>query len=197
MRATGSRCDDENGLRETVRVTPADLLVGGCALRAPPLIGHDVLGPAAAAAGDETRRPGSQARGRHNDRHAVGTAEVSVACTVESDAPIDSLVNALAGLARVDVTPRCAIVVAVGEGLCHSPRTLERATRALGPIAPELVSFGGNERNLSFVVRYDDMAATMQRLHAEFFAEGALRSDDAARRQAVPPAAQRTFEASQ
>lgn len=128
----------------------------------------------------------------------VVTAEVSVACTVESDAPIDSLVAALAGLARVEVTPQCAIVVAVGEGLCHSPRTLERATRALGPIAPELVSFGGNERNLSFVVRYDDMAATMQRLHAEFFGEaGAVRADEAARQQAVPPAAQRTFEASQ
>ena len=97
---------------------------------------------------------------------------------------------------RVPLSDGAGIVVAVGEGLCHSPRTLERATRALGPIAPELVSFGGNERNLSFVVRYDDMAATMQRLHAEFFGEaGALRSDEA-RQHAAPPAAQRTLEAS-
>jgi hypothetical protein len=43
------------------------------------------------------------------------------------------------------------------------------------------------------------MAATMQRLHAEFFGEaGALRADETARQQAAaPPAAQRTLEASQ
>ncbi|HEX6813788.1 MAG TPA: aspartate kinase [Planctomycetota bacterium] len=126
----------------------------------------------------------------------VVTAEVSVACTVEPDAPIDRLVAALAGLARVDVTHQCGIVVLVGEGLRNSPRALERASRALGPIVPELVSFGGNERNLSFVVRHEDMATAMQRLHAEFFGEaGAGRPEEASRREA-PSTPARTFEAS-
>jgi hypothetical protein len=32
---------------------------------------------------------------------------------------------------------------------------------------------GGNERNLSFVVRQQDANAAVQRLHAEFFGEAA------------------------
>jgi aspartate kinase len=99
----------------------------------------------------------------------VVTAEVSVSCTVEPEAPIDQLVHSLAGLARVDVARNRAIVAAVGEGLRSSPRTVERACRALLPITPELISFGGNDRNLSFVVQNDETAQAMQRLHAEFF----------------------------
>jgi len=103
----------------------------------------------------------------------VVTAEVSVACTVEPDAPIERLVEALAGLARVEIARDRAIVAAVGEGLRGTPRTVERACRALGPITPELIGMGGNERNLSFVVRQQDAAAAVQRLHAEFFGEAA------------------------
>lgn len=99
----------------------------------------------------------------------VATAEVSVACTVEADAPIDRLLAALAGLAHVDVATDRAIVAAVGDGLQRTPHVLERACRALHPIVPELVSYGGNSRNLSFVVRAAERDIAMQRLHAEFF----------------------------
>src|SRR5690606_10925501 len=82
----------------------------------------------------------------------VTTAEVSVACTVEADAPIQQLIAALDGHAHVEVTTDCAIVAAIGDGLQHTDRVLERACRALYPIKPLMVSFGGNSRNLSFVV---------------------------------------------
>lgn len=106
----------------------------------------------------------------------VATAEVSVACTVEADAPLDALVARLDGLAHVDIQHDRAIVAAVGEGLRRTPHVLERASRALHPIVPELVSFGGNERNLSFVVRREEMAAAMQKLHGEFFTAPAARA---------------------
>ena len=64
----------------------------------------------------------------------------------------------------------------VGEGLRTAPHVVERACRALGSITPELIGFGGNERNLSFVVRQSEAALAMQRLHAEFFAERANRA---------------------
>ena len=99
----------------------------------------------------------------------VVTAEVSVACTVEPDAPIDRLIAALDGLARVEVAGDRAIVVAVGEGLSSTHQIVERACRALGSITPELLGMGGNQRNLSFVVRQAEVSTAMQRLHAEFF----------------------------
>ncbi|MBX3462783.1 MAG: aspartate kinase [Planctomycetes bacterium] len=107
----------------------------------------------------------------------VVTAEVSVACTVEPDAPLDRLVAALAGLARVDIARDRAIVAAVGEGLRDAPGVVERACRALSPTNPELLCFGGNDRNLSLVVPREHAAAALQRLHAEFFpAEPARRA---------------------
>ncbi|MCA8973957.1 MAG: aspartate kinase [Planctomycetes bacterium] len=99
----------------------------------------------------------------------VVTAEVSVACTVEPDAPIDRLITALEGLARVEVAADRAIVVAVGEGLRRTPMVIERACRALAPITPELLCMGGNERNLSFVVRQAEVDGAIRRLHDEFF----------------------------
>ncbi|MFO1076328.1 MAG: aspartate kinase [Planctomycetota bacterium] len=103
----------------------------------------------------------------------VVTAEVSVACTVEPDAPLEKLTAALDGLARVEVARDRAIVVAVGEGLRAAPQTAERACRALSPIVPELIGMGGNERNLSFVVRQDEVTGAVRRLHDEFFGAAA------------------------
>lgn len=109
----------------------------------------------------------------------VTTAEVSVACTVEADAPIQRLVAALDGHAHVEITTDCAIVAAIGDGLQHTDRVLERSCRALYPIQPRMVSFGGNSRNLSFVVRSIEQDAALQRLHDEFFgATGAAPSTD-------------------
>lgn len=101
----------------------------------------------------------------------VTTAEVSVACTVEADAPIDRLVAALEGHAHVEVLQDCAIVAAIGDGLQHTDRVLERACRALYPIKPKMVSYGGNSRNLSFVVRSIEQDAALRRLHDEFFGD--------------------------
>ena len=101
----------------------------------------------------------------------VTTAEVSVACTVEADAPIARLIAALDGHAHVETMTDCAIVAAIGDGLQHTDRVLERACRALYPIKPQMVSFGGNSRNLSFVVRSIEQDAALRRLHEEFFGD--------------------------
>jgi aspartate kinase len=103
----------------------------------------------------------------------VATAEVAVSCTVEADAPVERLVEAIDGLANVEVARDRAIVCAVGDGLRAAPHVVERACRALGMIAPELISMGGNERNLSFVVPHAQAADAVRRLHAEFFGEAA------------------------
>ncbi len=99
----------------------------------------------------------------------VATAEVSVTCTVEPDAPLEKLAKALAGHAHIEVATDRAIVAAVGDGLVRAPQMLARAASALHPIVPEVTCFGGNDRNLSFVVKQSEVAAAMQRLHAAFF----------------------------
>ncbi len=98
----------------------------------------------------------------------ISTAEVSVACTVEADAPIDALREALAELAHVEVTTDQSIVALVGEGLRGTEQVLERACRSLGALLPRMVCFGGNSRNLSFVVARGEEVEVVRRLHDEF-----------------------------
>jgi aspartate kinase len=101
----------------------------------------------------------------------VATAEVAVSCTVEPDAPVQRLVDRLRDIARVEVATGRAIVAVVGEGLRRTPHVAERVFAALGDIAPEMISMGGNEIDLSFVVPQELAAEAVRRLHAAFFAE--------------------------
>lgn len=100
----------------------------------------------------------------------VVTAEVSVACTIEPDAPLAALTRALEGIASVSVATDRAIVAAVGRGLRATPGVTERALAALGDITPELIALGGNDINLSLVVPAGQASTAVRRLHAAFFA---------------------------
>jgi aspartate kinase len=99
----------------------------------------------------------------------IATAEVSVSCTVEPDAPIDLLVRELSRFAKVEVATNRAIVAVVGSRMKETPGLVGRVFMALGDIAPELVSMGGNEINLSVVVPAGAAHEALRRLHTSFF----------------------------
>ncbi|TAJ20723.1 MAG: aspartate kinase [Planctomycetota bacterium] len=99
----------------------------------------------------------------------VATAEVSVSCTIEADAPIEALVRELSRFATIEVAQQRAIVAVVGARMKDTPGLVSRIFGALGDIAPELVSLGGNEINLSLVVPKDAAAEALRRLHRAFF----------------------------
>lgn len=101
----------------------------------------------------------------------VATAEVSVSCTVEQDAPLEDLARELAPFARIDVATDRALVSVIGERLRSAPFAVRDAFTGLGDIAPELISLGGNEINLSFVVPAEQAAEAVRRLHRTFFPE--------------------------
>ncbi|HLQ38400.1 MAG TPA: aspartate kinase [Planctomycetota bacterium] len=102
----------------------------------------------------------------------VATAEVAVSCTVEPEAPVAQLVAALRDIAKVEVVVERAIIAVVGEGLRTTPGVVQQVFAALGDISPELISMGGNEINLSFVVPQDRERETLRRLHAQLFGAG-------------------------
>lgn len=99
----------------------------------------------------------------------IATAEVSVSCTVEPDAPVAELCRELARFARVEVARDRAIVAVVGARMKDTPGLVGRVFQALGDIAPELVSMGGNEINLSLVVPASAAPEAMRRLHRALF----------------------------
>jgi aspartate kinase len=95
----------------------------------------------------------------------VATAEVSVSLTVEADVPLKSLIEELSVFAKVEIHEGRAIIVAVGERLKSTPGIGAQLLTALGDINVEMISMGGNEINLSLVVKQESTAEALRRLH--------------------------------
>jgi aspartate kinase len=95
----------------------------------------------------------------------VTTAEVSVSLTVEADVPLKALIEDLSAFAKVEIHEGRAIIAAVGERLKFTPGIGSQLLTALGDINVEMISMGGNEINLSLVVKQESTAEALRRLH--------------------------------
>jgi aspartate kinase len=95
----------------------------------------------------------------------VATAEVSVSLTVEADIPLQALMQDLAAFATVEVHDKRAIIAAVGERLKSTPGLGAQLLTALGDINVEMISMGANEINLSLVVKQEQEAEALRRMH--------------------------------
>ena len=104
----------------------------------------------------------------------VATSEVSVSVTVDDTRRLDEIQGALQEFAEVSVESDMAIVCAVGESLRTDPTVFARAIVALGRIPLRLVSQAAGRRNITFVLKDDDVREAMRRLHDEFFIEAVL-----------------------
>jgi aspartate kinase len=95
----------------------------------------------------------------------IATAEVSVSLTVEADVPLKPLIQELSAFAKVEVHEGRAIIAAVGERLKSTPGLGALLLGALGDINVEMISMGGNEINLSIVVKVESTNEALRRLH--------------------------------
>jgi aspartate kinase len=99
----------------------------------------------------------------------VTTSEVSVSVTVDDDSRLDPLVTALEEFAQVRIERNMAILSAVGDSLPAEPRIASRVLAAIEEFPFRMVSQAASRRNVTVVLRDDDVAAAMSRLHDRFF----------------------------
>ena len=104
----------------------------------------------------------------------VATSEVSVSVTVDDTRRLEEITSALREFAEVSIEPEMAIVCAVGESLRTDPTLFARAITALGRLPLRLVSQAAGRRNVTFVLRDEDVPQAMRRLHEAFFVEATL-----------------------
>ncbi|MDM7922735.1 MAG: hypothetical protein QUS14_10585, partial [Pyrinomonadaceae bacterium] len=99
----------------------------------------------------------------------ISTSEVSIALTLDNTASLDKIVEELSRLGDVEVVPGYAVICVVGEGLRASTGLASKIFSTIEDVHVELVSHGASAVNLTFVVREDDAAGVIKKLHAEFF----------------------------
>jgi aspartate kinase len=101
--------------------------------------------------------------------HVVATSEVSVAVAIWEPTPLPPLIEELRSYGNVAVKPHQAVVCVVGERLKQTPGIVGQVFAALTDVKTSLVSLGGSEINLGFVVDEDELPKVIRRLHRRFF----------------------------
>lgn len=99
----------------------------------------------------------------------ISTSEVSIALTLDNAAEVDKIVTELERLGDVEVDPGYAVICVVGEGLRASTGLASKIFSTIDNVNIALVSHGASAVNLTFVVKEDDVADVIKKLHSEFF----------------------------
>lgn len=101
----------------------------------------------------------------------VVTSEVGISLTVDDSSRLDEIVRDLSEFADVSVEKEKAVCCVVGERMKSTKGIAARVFRALAEaqVNIELISQGGSEINLTFVVDEANIAPAVRALHREFF----------------------------
>ena len=110
------------------------------------------------------------------DRHqtsvdVVTTSEVSVSMTLDNTDRLEAIKRDLSGIGEVAIEREKAIVCVVGDNLKFTPGVAARLFRAIESTNVNMISQGGSEINLTFVIDEIEVDRVVCRLHDEFFSE--------------------------
>lgn len=99
----------------------------------------------------------------------VTTSEVGVSVTIDNTKNLDEIVDNLKKLGTVSVDRDMVIVCVVGDLKPDNLGFQAKAVNALRHIPVRMISFGGSNYNISFLVKATDKKATLQALSTELF----------------------------
>jgi aspartate kinase len=94
---------------------------------------------------------------------------VSVSVTVDDVRNLADVVEALSEFADVTVVPHLALLCAVGDVLQEEAAMAARVVGVLEEVPIKMISQAASRRNITVVLRREDLQHAMERLHEEFF----------------------------
>lgn len=99
----------------------------------------------------------------------VTTSEVGVSVTIDNTKNLDEIVDSLKKLGTVTVDRDQVIICVVGDLQPENIGFQSRAVNAMSNIPVRMISFGGSNYNVSFLIRAEDKKAALQALSAGLF----------------------------
>ncbi len=99
----------------------------------------------------------------------IATSEVGVSVTIDSHAHLSAIVDELKKYGTVTVNEGMCIICVVGDLTSQNVGFETLATDALKHIPIRMISYGGSEHNISFVVAEADKKRTLQALQQMLF----------------------------
>ncbi len=99
----------------------------------------------------------------------VCTSEVGVSVTIDNRNHLQDIVNELKKYGTVAVEEDMCIICIVGDLASDNVGFEAKASQALSDIPVRMISYGGSEHNISFVVKAEDKKCTLQALSNTLF----------------------------
>ena len=99
----------------------------------------------------------------------VTTSEVSVSLTLDNTDALDAIIKDLQRIGAVEIEPNQAVICVVGSGLRDTSGVAAQIFTAIADFNISLISHGASSVNLTFVVRENEVAEVVGRLHETFF----------------------------
>lgn len=99
----------------------------------------------------------------------IATSEVAVSVSVDSTSHLEDIVEELSQYGTVTIDRDMTIVCVVGDLDWHNSGMEMLATEALKDIPVRMISYGGSNNNISFLVRSADKAAALKKLSEKLF----------------------------
>jgi aspartate kinase len=99
----------------------------------------------------------------------ITTSEVSVSLTIDNDTCLDGIVKALEKYGNVEVDRDQSIICVVGDFLVDRYGGAARILHSLKDIPVRMISYGGSQNNISFLVSSADKKRTLNELNAGLF----------------------------
>jgi aspartate kinase len=102
----------------------------------------------------------------------VTTSEASVSVTVDDRRRLPMIIDALSEFAEVSSEDDMAIVCAVGDALPSNAAAAGEILGALNDVPLRMVSQAASRRNVTIVLRSEDLQRALARLHERFVTAG-------------------------
>ena len=108
----------------------------------------------------------------HTSIDMICTSEVGVSLTIDDTRYLNEIVHDLKQYGTVSVDLDMCIICVVGDMDWNNRGFEARAMDALKDIPVRMVSYGGSNYNISFLVREEDKAAALRALSSKLFSNG-------------------------
>ncbi|MDE6832024.1 MAG: aspartate kinase, partial [Muribaculaceae bacterium] len=99
----------------------------------------------------------------------IATSEVGVSVTVDSTKELDHIIDDLKKFGTVSVDHDMVIICVVGDLEWHNTGFESRAMEALRDIPVRMISYGGSNYNISFLISKDDKIRALNALSDTLF----------------------------
>ena len=99
----------------------------------------------------------------------ITTSEVGVSVTVDNERNLDKIVSELHQFGAVTIDRDMTIICVVGDLEWHTHGFEAKALDALRDIPVRMISYGGSNYNISFLIKAEDKTRALRSLSAEIF----------------------------